>query len=173
MSVVQALNKATTNVQNRHFDGLTGPQSIYANTRGLSLLAETDQWFKGVQVMLEKLKKQAEMQEKEIAEQKKQIKELHDRDLTTQLAVGTATEIRQRLWANYQKSKGKTSVDVNNNITAGNKAAHHSNVIVDTILTNRGLIDTHTFHELYGITHNTAKPYLGIYSSPLSILYAY
>ena len=63
MSVVQALNKATTNVQNRHFDGLTCPQSIYANTRGLSLLAETDQWFKGVQVMLEKLKKQAEMKE--------------------------------------------------------------------------------------------------------------
>ena len=113
------------------------------------------------------------VKETEIAEQKKQIKELHDRDLTTQLAVGTATEIRQRLWANYQKSKGKTSVDVKNNITAGNKAAHHSNVIVDTILTNRGLIDTHTFHELYGITHNTAKPYLGIYSSPLPILYAY
>lgn len=92
MSVVQALNKATTNVQNRHFDGLTGPQSIYANTRGLSLLAETDQWFKGVQVMLEKLKKQAEMQEKEIAEQKKQIKELHDRDLTNSLP----SELRQK-----------------------------------------------------------------------------
>jgi len=74
----------------------------------------------------------------------------------------------------YSKSEEERSSDVDKIFTEiGNEAAQLGNVVTDVVMIRHGLLDTDTFHELYGITHDTAEPYIGIYSSPLELLYVY
>ena len=152
--------------EKHHIDGLTGPQSIYANTTGLSFLTDAEQRVKGVQVKLE-------AQEKVLQAHEKGLKKLHDKDSAMQPGLETATEIRQRIVANYRKSKDERSADIEKMIETGNQAAHHCNISRDIVMRKLCKFDADIFGELYGIKHNTAESYLSIFSSPLHLLYVY
>ena len=152
--MVRELRAATKQVQKHRFGGLIGPRHIYANTRGLSTLKN--------------------MRDEQQKEPKKQNEELRDRLLILQPLQPIALALCLHS-PDYNKSQEERSADIDEIITeVGNEASELGNVVTDFVMIRRGLLDhTHPFHELYGIAHDTAQPYIGIYSSPLQLLYVY
>ena len=184
MSVIRELRAAINTVQKKRFMGLTSPQFVYVNTRGLTIFEawhneieavrkEGNQRTRRVERKLEEQKKEAEKTKKEAEKTKKEMKKLQktqkrmqDWASTIQPLEGIAIEIRLRFFANYEKGMGEKSADITKMIRKGNDAAHTGNVITDTAMISLGHIrNTGLFHELYGITHDTAQCYFSIYSS--------
>jgi len=198
MSVIRELRAAINTVQKKRFMGLTSPQFVYVNTRGLTIFEawhneieavrkEGNQRTRRVERKLEEQKKEAEKTKKEAEKTKKEAektkkeaektkkemkklqktqKRMQDWASTIQPLEGIAIEIRLRFFANYEKGMGEKSADITKMIRKGNDAAHTGNVITDTAMISLGHIrNTGLFHELYGITHDTAQCYFSIYSS--------
>ena len=172
-SAVKGLITATgEDVKKHNFHNLHGSPSIYTNDHGLSFLNNLDTFINETQKRF-KASVEAEARDKVTIEELR--KKEADRELTMQPLQPIGIGIRRRFFANYRERKARNPMDSDTNLTKiGNEAAHYGNVKADiTMIKEYHRNEAPTFHELYGITHDTDHPCLGIYSSPLQFLHVY
>jgi len=179
MFPVRGLIAPTMNIPKHRLAGLKRPRYIYANNRGLCFMENFQDSFDKSQLRFKVFDQKFEETMAHVKEtmedfrKKRQIWE--DWKLTMQPLQPTAIALLYHFFTNYRKCKAGKPVDGDKNvIDIGNHDAQGGDIMADVVMISHGHIDdTHTFHELYGITHDTAKPYLGIYSSPLHLVYVY
>jgi len=161
MFSVRGLIAATMKVEKHRFGGLKSSQYIYANKRGLCFKENVEARFNDLQRRIKALEER--------------LQQIEDGKSTMQPLQPTAIGICCRFFANYRKWNGGKPVDGDmEDMNTGNEDLQGGNIMIDYALIRHGhMDDPHTFHEIYGITHDTAKPYLGIYSSPLQLFYVY
>ncbi|RPA93374.1 hypothetical protein L873DRAFT_67445 [Choiromyces venosus 120613-1] len=182
---VDGLKKVLTEVTKESFGSVANPKSAYVNPDGATILhgieemiskhadaqTEMDKRFKESDKRLkeELVKAQKESDEKLAVVQK----EFETFKLTMQPLEAIAIAIRRRFFSNYRKQAGTTPGHVAA-IKGGNIAAHHGDVITDTLLVaGKDIEDTDIYRSLYWISPEQAEPYFSMYPATARIVIIY
>ena len=166
MRVVRGVIAAAVGWRGHRIGGLGRYRYVCAGDKALRSLYnlkafanESRKRFKALEESQAKTKKTLEELQKELEDGRltRIMQPLYHIDIT----------IRRHFFTNYRKWKaGKPGHGDKELRKIGHEGAYHGNVMMDSLMIRHSHIDdTHwnTFHELYGITHDTAQLYLGIY----------
>ena len=192
MSAVRGLNAATKE-QIHQVPALIGPPDIYADSRRSASIQNyveaigneaANQRAKAWEEKFEKrqtetrkdleefkekfrqdLEQRSQEFDAEMGKLQQSIKKLRESLAILQPLQPIVIGIRRRFLANYRISNTERSVDSDEEtIETGNHNTDHGNIVTDSAMIKYGHMDNNlTFYELYGITHNTSKLYIGIY----------
>ena len=172
MITVRRIIAATTKLQQHRFGHLNRYRYIYTYTNIFQFLENPEAFFNEFRKGMTALEESQAKTKVALEELRKQQQ---DRMLIRMPLHPISIGIRRDFFTHYRIWKDQKLVSGDRDfIDIGNEATHYGSVITDSIMIrHRYIDDTHTFHELYGITHDTVQPYLGTFPPPWLVLYIY
>ena len=167
MLVINALKRATDNVEKTLH--ITGSNNFYtyANRRGGGILTEMTQLRKVSDDQAGQLDSHAARLES----LEKQVASIAQWNATMKPMQEVGISIRQGFFDTVLTSDGKASSKRYRAIRIANKVAHHGDFQTDTLLMKLGYLrNTRAFQDLYGVPYKHAEDYISMYTAMVYIL---